>query len=168
MPRTVKKDKNLAPGQPMKPLNPFESRLRFRTLAAGLLPAAILWASPLVAAPANQSQPAKTDSLRSVFILPANPGEGRDPFFPKSNRPFETAMTATNNNVEVTALVVKGISGSLDHRLVIINKVTFAAGDEAEVFTPQGRIRIRCVAINDDSAVIEAAGQRQILHYKPR
>lgn len=128
-------------------------------MTAVLLPATILWASPLVAAPTNQSQSAKTNSLRSVFILPANPGEGRDPFFPKSNRPFETAMTATNNNVEVTALVVKGISGPLDHRLVIINNHTLAAGDIADVITDQGRIRVHCVEIKSRSVIIEVGGR---------
>ncbi len=147
----------------MKTIKPFESRLRFRKLTAVLLPAAILWVSPLVAAPANPS--AKTNSLRSVFILPANPGEGRDPFFPKSNRPYEAAMTATNNTVEVTALVVKGGSGSSDHPLVIINNHTFAAGDIADVITDEGRIRVHCVEIKPRSVVIEVGGQ---YHELPR
>src|SRR5208282_2385094 len=139
----------------MKLLKPSESRLRLRKLTAVLLPAAIFWASPLVTAPANQSQSAKISSLRSVFILPANSGEGRDPFFPKSNRPYETAMTATNNSVEITALVVKGVSGPPDHRLVIINNHTFAAGDIADVTTDQGRIRVHCVEIKPRSVLVE-------------
>jgi hypothetical protein len=143
----------------MKPLDPFEARLRFRKLTAVLLPAAILWASPLVAAPANQAQSAKTNSLRSDFILPANPGEGRDPFFPKSNRPYETAMATTNNAVEATALVVKGISGSSDRRLVIINNHTFATGEIGDVITGQGRIRVHCVEIKPRSVVVEVNGQ---------
>jgi hypothetical protein len=57
------------------------------------------------------------------------------------------------------------MSGSPDHRLVIINNVTFAVGDEAEVITPQGRIRIHCLEITGNSAVVEANGQRQQLHY---
>jgi|ERR1017187_1840106 hypothetical protein len=142
----------------MKPLDPFEASLRFGKLTAGLLPAAILWASPLVAAPANQAQSANTNSLRSVFILPANPGQGRDPFFPKSNRPYETSMAATNT-VEATALVVKGISGSSDHRLVIINNHTFATGDIGDVITGQGRIRVHCIEIKPRSVVVEVSGQ---------
>ncbi|MFZ1071918.1 MAG: hypothetical protein WAO21_00645 [Verrucomicrobiia bacterium] len=135
----------------MKPTNPFEHRLRFLKLAFVLLPAAVLWASPTVAAPTN--------SVRSVFILPSNPGEGRDPFFPKSNRPYEAAMTATNNSVEITSLVVKGVSGSLDHQLVIINNHTFAVGDTADVITDLGRIRVHCVEIKPHSVVIEVGGQ---------
>ena len=126
-------------------------------LTAILLPVAMLGALPLSAAPANQS--AKTNLLRSVFILPTNPGEGRDPFFPKSNRPYEMAPAATNNVAEVTALVVKGTSGSPDHRLVIINNHTFAAGDTADVLTEQGRIRVHCVEIKPRVVVIEVGGQ---------
>jgi len=143
----------------MKPPKPFESRLWFRALAAGLPLAAVLWASPLVAAPTTPAQPAKTNSLRSVFVLPANPGEGRDPFFPKSNRPYETAMTTTNvTTAGVTALFVKGISGTPEHRLVIINTHTFAAGDTADIPTDQGRIRVHCVEIKTRSVVVEVGG----------
>ena len=68
-------------------------------------------------------------------------------------------MTATNTTVEVTALVVRGVSGSSDHRLVIINNHTFAAGDIADVITEQGRIRVHCVEIKPHSVVIEIRGQ---------
>ena len=142
----------------MQPHKPFESRLWFRALTAGLPLATVLWASPLAAAPTSPAPPAKTNALRSVFVLPANPGEGRDPFFPKSNRPYESAPTVTNNVVEVTALVVKGVSGLTEHRLVIINNHTFAAGDIADVVTDQGRIRVHCVEIKPRSVVVEIGG----------
>jgi len=142
----------------MKPLNSFERRSWCRALTAGLLPAAVLWASPLVAAPTTATQPAKTNAIRSTFALPANPGEGRDPFFPRSNRPYESSPTVTNNVVGVTALVVKGVSGAADRRLVIINNVTFAAGDTATVPTEQGRIRVHCVEIKPHSVVVEIGG----------
>ena len=143
----------------MKSFKPFESSLRFRKLTVVLLPVAMLWAWPLAAAPTNPSQPAKTNLVRSVFILPMNPGEGRDPFFPKSNRPYEMTPAATNNVAEVTALVVKGVSGLSDRRLVIINNHTFAAGDIADVITDQGRIRVHCIEIKPRSVVIEVGGQ---------
>jgi len=143
----------------MKPLNPFESRFWFQALTVVLVSAPVLWAAPPVSAPAAKSQPAMTNSPRSVFILPANPAEGRDPFFPKSNRPYEMAPAATNNVPEVTALVVRGISGSPDHRLVIINNHTFATGDIADVITDQGRIRVHCVEIKSRSVIIEVGNQ---------
>jgi hypothetical protein len=106
---------------------------------------------------------------RSVFLQPSNPKEGCDPFYPNSVRPYESAVVPNNGPAtDLSSVIIKGISGSPDHRLVIINNVTFAVGDEAEVFTSQGRLRIRCLIITDDSAVIEAAGQRQILRYNSR
>ena len=105
---------------------------------------------------------------KSVFTQPSNPREGCDPFFPTSLRPYATAVVPNGPVTDLSSVFIKGISGSSDHRLVIINNVTFAVGDEAEVFTAQGRLRIRCLMITDDSAVIEAAGQRQILRYKSR
>jgi hypothetical protein len=138
-------------------MKPFKSK--FRRPTAVLLPMAVLWAAPVAAGPADQ--PAKTNLHHSVFILPANPEEGRDPFFPKSNRPYEaaTAANTNTNSTEVTALVYKGTSGTPDHRLVIINNHTFAAGDEEDVLTAQGRIHVRCVEIRPHSVVIETGGQ---------
>jgi len=142
----------------MKAPKSFASSRWFRVLTAGLPLVTVLWAQPLMAAPTTPSQPGKTNTVRSVFMLPANPGEGRDPFFPKSNRPYESAPTVTNNVVEVTALVVRGVSGSTDHRLVIINNHTFAAGDIADVLTDQGRIRVHCVEIKPHSVIVEIGG----------
>jgi len=136
-------------------MKPFKSK--FRWLTAGWLPAAMLWAVPLAAAPLDQA--AKTNLHRSVFILPANAEEGRDPFFPKSNRPYQTAAATTTNSVGVTALVVKGFSGTPNHRLVIINNHTFAAGDEGDVITEQGRIHVRCIEIKSRSVVVNIGGQ---------
>ncbi len=85
----------------------------------------------LVAAPAPQSN--LTNASRSVFILPSSPREGRDPFFPDSTRPYKLAAAANPRAADVTSLVVKGFSGSMDHRFVIINNHTFAAGDEGDV-----------------------------------
>jgi len=126
----------------------------------------ILLAPPLtLAAPAGSAaaiQPAK-----SVFIVPANSSQGRDPFFPKSLRPYESAtVTPGTSHADLTALAMQGISGPPDHRLAIINNVTFGVGDVAEVRTPQGRLRVHCIDITGNTAVIEVGGQRQELHYR--
>jgi hypothetical protein len=120
---------------------------------------------PGAAAPPTQTA-APAAALRSVFVIPAGPNEGRDPFFPASTRPYEKAQVAVQTHIaDITSLVLKGISGPVDSRLAIINNRTFAIGDEQDIATPQGRIRVRCVEIKNDSVVIESSGQRQELKY---
>lgn len=111
-----------------------------------------------------------TTNALSVFILPASPKDGRDPFYPASSRPYQTAVapSAKTSDLNLNLLVMQGISGQPPHRLVIINKRTFAVGDESEVSTSQGRIRVRCLEINATSAVIEANGQRHELRYEEK
>jgi hypothetical protein len=104
-------------------------------------------------------------SVRSVFNQPANPQEGCDPFFPNSNRPYESLTPVVSAAGDLSMLVMQGISGAPGHRLVIINNVTFGVGDDSEVHTPQGSVHVQCVEINSDSAVIEVGGQRHTLHY---
>jgi len=116
-----------------------------------------------LAAPAPQSS--TTNANRSIFILPSDPREGRDPFFPDSTRPYKIAVAANPRAADVTSLVVKGFSGSMDRRLVIINNHTFAAGDEGDVVTPGGRIHLSCLEIKTNSVVIEVGGQRHELFY---
>jgi len=115
------------------------------------------------AAPA--AQPDKTNVMHSMFILPANPKEGRDPFFPDSPRPYEAAAAANPRVADITSLALRGFSGPLDHRLVIINNHTFAAGDEGDVITSVGRIHLRCVEIKTNSVVIEVGGQSHELFF---
>jgi hypothetical protein len=123
------------------------------------LSAGIVMALPAPAAPVAQPAPPEVVS-RSVFVVPANPQEGRDPFFPNSTRPYE-AVSATQPHIgDVSLLILRGISGPPDHRLAIINKYTFGVGDEETIVTPQGPIRVRCVEIKDSSVVIESGGQR--------
>ncbi len=122
------------------------------------------------AAPATMAgkMETKMETVRSVFILPSNPKEGRDPFFPDSDRPYEIAAAANPQAGKTTSLVLKGFSGPLNHRLVVINNHTFAAGDEGNVITPSGRIHLRCVEIKTNSVVIETGGQRHELIYSNR
>ncbi len=116
-----------------------------------------------VATPTPQSN--MTNTNRSIFILPSNPREGRDPFFPDSTRPYKLATSAAPQVADVASLVVKGFSGSVDRRLVIINNHTFAVGDEGDVVTPGGRIHLSCVEIKTNSVVIDVGGQRHEIFY---
>jgi hypothetical protein len=107
-----------------------------------------------------------TNVIHSVFTIPSSSREGRDPFFPNSTRPYKSAVTTTvSHSVELSALVIKGFSGSVDHRFVIINNHTFAPGDEGDVVTSGGRIHINCIEVKTSSVVIEIGGERHELFY---
>ncbi len=106
--------------------------------------------------------PAKLVVARSVFVVPTSVREGRDPFFPESTRTIEAAV-ATTKTVEISALTIKGFSGSPGHRLVILNNHTFAVGDEGDVLTPTGRVHIRCTEIRPDLVAVEINGRRHEL-----
>jgi hypothetical protein len=126
-----------------------------------------LFSLMLVAPMAMAAAPTNSPPAQSVFTIPTNARQGRDPFFPASQRPYEGAPAAPGSiHTDLANLTMQGVSGPLGHRLAIINNVTFGEGDTAEVRTPQGRIRIRCIEITgDDTVVVEAGGQRQALHY---
>jgi len=135
------------------------------SLPAWALFTVALCSGPLEAAPA--AQPAKTNVVQhSIFIMPTSPKEGIDPFFPNSTRPYETTAPTTHA-APITSLVLRGISGSPGHRLVVINNQNFGAGDEGDVGVPGGKIHVRCLEIKEDSVIIEAGGQRRELRLSP-
>jgi len=125
---------------------------------------------PPVAGIATNAVAVTVTNFQSVFIMPASPKEGRDPFFPSSTRPYQSAVLANTPAADLNPnlLVMQGISGMPPNRLVVINKHTFAKGDYAEVSTSQGRIHIHCLEINANSVVIEANGQRHELRYEEK
>jgi len=135
------------------------------TMAALILIASATALTVIAAPVAHADKTNKVEITRSIFILPSNPKEGRDPFFPNSSRSYEAVAAANARAGDVTSLVLKGFSGSKNHRLVIINNHTFAAGDTGDVITSDGRIHLRCIEIKNNSVVIEAGGQRHELIY---
>ena len=128
------------------------------------LSAAFVTVLPLAAAPIVQPV-APEVVAHSVFVVPANRNEGRDPFFPTSTRPYEVIGSKNPVVGDLTSLVLKGISGPPDHRLAIINNHTFGVGDEGDVITPRSRIHLRCIEIKAKSVVVESGGQRHELSY---
>ncbi|HTY86691.1 MAG TPA: hypothetical protein VMB80_04440 [Candidatus Acidoferrum sp.] len=142
----------------------FSSILLIAGLTAGLMQVWPTQAAPPAKTPAPKT-PAPEAVARSSFTMPANPKEGRDPFFPTSNRPYESVQASQPHVGDITSLVLKGVSGPPDRRLAIINNHTFAIGDSQDIVTPQGRIHVRCVEIRDDSVVIESGGMNRELKY---
>jgi hypothetical protein len=145
--------------------NPTKRRLKNFRVNAMVASLSIGYATMLATSAVPETQPDQTEPPRSVFTTPSESKEGRDPFFPDSARPYEAVAAATPRVADVTSLVLKGFSGSLAHRLVIINNHTFAAGDEGDVVTPVGRLHLTCIEIKTNSVVIEVGGQRHELFY---
>ena len=110
--------------------------------------------------------------IQAVFINPKARPEGVDPFFPKSERPyieFRPPATPTKQPISMTAdLKLSGISGSLDHRLAIINNKTFEIGEEGDVASGSDRVRIRLLEIKSDSVIVQfvAGGLRREIHLR--
>jgi hypothetical protein len=94
----------------------------------------------------------------SIFVLPINAADGRDPFFPESTRAME-AEAANTHTVEITALKVPGISGTPGHYLAIINTHTFSVGEEGDIKTASGMVHIRCLAIQPSGVTVEINGK---------
>lgn len=131
-----------------------------------LLLSVILCSQPAGAADPVKPLPVKAPPIRSVFTIPTNPGEGRDPFFPDSTRIYELVAAASAPRVvEVTTLTVKGYSIINGRPMVIINNHSFMANDEGDVLTPGGRVHVRCLVIRPSLAIVEANGQRRDLHF---
>lgn len=107
----------------------------------------------------------------SVFVLPTSPQEGKDPFYPRSMRPYAAYRVAHTNPVVVAApilvdLHLNGISGTVTRPLAIINNRTFSIGEQAEVPTSTGRVTVRCLEIRNDTVIIQSQGENRVLHLR--
>lgn len=127
--------------------------------------------------PSNPS-PAVPDALsatqempKSVFVVPAAATEGKDPFFPRSTRPYSSIAPniTTNQPQSLTAdLFVAGFSGLAERPLAIINTTTFGVGDENDVIAKGRRVRVRCLEINmqTGTVIIQVGSERKVLRFK--
>ena len=99
---------------------------------------------------------------------------GRDPFFPQSvrRRQVITRVIATNNVPQVSAifgqLLLKGISGTRDQRLALINSSTIAEGELADIRCGRQTVKVRCVEIRDRSVLVELHGTSETKELKLR
>ena len=91
----------------------------------------------------------------------------KDPFFPHSLRQAIVTPT-TAPAISPSTFVLKGFSGPPDQRLAIINNRTLAAGEDAEVFTAAGRIKIHCLAIKENSVLIRVEKQPDLIELRLR
>lgn len=143
---------------------------RRRPWTRGLLTAALalLAGSLAYAGPATTPAPVVDQSL-SVFV--DDPNFGRDPFFPRSQRRKRTAAVEDTNVVVVVVaedLILKGLSGTAEKRLAIINNYTFEAGEEYVLRMANGPVKVRCIEIRDRSVVISVNGLTKELRMREK
>jgi hypothetical protein len=69
----------------------------------------------------------------------------------------------------VVDLALKGFSGTDEKPLAIINTTNFEIGEESDVITKAGRMKIRCLEINrtNGTVVIQLGGERRELRLAP-
>ena len=81
----------------------------------------------------------------------------KDPFFPNTLR---HPVHATNNATaafSISSIVLKGLAGTTSEPLALINNKTLAVGEDAEITTAAGKVRIRVVEIKKSSVLIRSA-----------
>jgi hypothetical protein len=104
---------------------------------------------------------------QSTFVIPSQPSEGRNPFFPQSVvRVIPVQRPLPGNQIDPGAFVLNGIT-SPPRRTAMINGRTFEPGEEGEIRLPSGaRMLIKCEDIRAESAIISAGGQRRELRMR--
>ncbi len=95
----------------------------------------------------------------AVFDVASKPTH--DPFFPLSLRKPVADTTNAAPAFSASAFTLKGLSGSTGRRLALINNRTIASGENAEITTPSGKIKIRCLEVKESSVVIRAESQSE-------
>lgn len=144
-----------------------------RDFAASFLLGAVLVAVPNygnAAAPDPKSAAKASPAFRvvaeapipqSTFIIPSQPSEGRNPFFPQSIVRVAPKSVPPTGAFDASSFILNGIT-SPPRRTAMINGRTFEPGEEGEVRLPSGaRTLIKCEEIRSDSAIINVGGQRR-------
>ncbi|HZR18380.1 MAG TPA: hypothetical protein VFE51_13895 [Verrucomicrobiae bacterium] len=102
----------------------------------------------------------------SVFAIPSQPSEGRNPFFPQSTIRVVPQKVTKETPLDASWFVLNGIT-SPPKRTAMINGRTFETGEEGEVRVPSGsKVLIKCIEIKAESAIIETGGQRRELRLR--
>jgi hypothetical protein len=109
-----------------------------------------------------------TDPYKSVFV--EDPAFGKDPFFPNSTRRGRVPVAVAPKvlNVETPELFLKGLSGTPDRRLAIINNYTFQSGEESLVRVAGVAVKVRCIEIRERSVIVSINGITKELKLRPK
>ena len=109
------------------------------------------------ATPAPAATPQEPQVVKSVFV--DRPNFGRDPFFPNSLRRGKVVQdTVVEPVANFNNIVLKGISGTPEKRLAILNNKTFEAGEDGELRISGHLTKIKIVEVREKSVVISING----------
>lgn len=115
--------------------------------------------------------PATSLAPQSIFMVPRKAADGKDPFFPNSSRVYgtDTVTKSTGPAPVVADLTLKGISGTPEQPLAIINTTTCTTGETAEIITKNSRIKVQCVEINmaAGTVLLQIGSERRELRLAP-
>jgi hypothetical protein len=147
-------------------------------LAALLVPSLRAANSGLTESKATQEskvEPAKGAVAASV-IIPKSVFETssvhKDPFNPRSTRRRAKVEQADKHEtpppVEKLSdyLVLQGLSGSTSQRLAIINGRTMAEGEDSEVSTERGKVKVRCLEIRSNAVIVAVGAEATVAELK--
>lgn len=122
--------------------------------------------APETPAPATSGVVVHADIPKSVFVIPASPKDGRNPFFPMSAATAQVAQDRPVSASDFSGIVLNGVT-SPPKPSAMINGKTFEVDEEGEIRLSNGiKAMIRCTAINGESATILVAGQRRELRLR--
>jgi hypothetical protein len=96
-----------------------------------------------------------------ISTFNVTPGYGKDPFFPKSTRLQASPVVKTNalpSGELPSGMVLKGISGTKERPLAIINNRTFGEGEEAQLRVGIGIYHVKVVEIKERSVMVSVNG----------
>lgn len=123
------------------------------------------------AAGGTTNAPAKPAELaKSTFTMPRNKAEGRDPFHPNSDYPYQLAGAKSGSKGPVSTapadLKLKGIGGTPANPIVTINDRSFGKGEDGEMTVGGSKVQIHIVEILEDSVIITVNGEQRELRFR--
>ena len=122
-------------------------------LGLGLAPQAAAGSSEIMTAATNAA-PAVPVIPQSVFVV--DPQSAIDPFFPKTKG--GAPSTPPPPSVEFK---LRAIMGSANRRVALINNKDFEVGEEGFVSAGASKVKVRCLAIREQSVTILVEGKER-------
>ena len=116
-----------------------------------------------LAGAADTNQPTSEIVIpKSVFV---NDPRGKDPFFPNRQRFGVSTTTVTNvvskSGPNLNDLQLRGITGTPERRVALINGQPLVKGEEWEFRISTGKLKIRVLEIGERSVKVSIEGQAE-------